>query len=224
MARIRTIKPEFFTSEDIVSLSPVARLLYIALWCEADREGRFAWRPATFKLRYFPGDRINMDACSRELIERGLVIPYGNGLAYIPSFSTHQHVNPREAQSNLPIPDASPRVSTRESTVTDAQVGREGKEGKGREGEVHASGAKAPTAAGAVNGDAVAFIPINNGAEFGVSKALAEELTKLYPAVDIPQTLNEIRAWNIAHPARRKTAKGVVAHITGWCAKEQNRG
>ena len=40
MARIRTIKPEFFTSDDICALSPRARLLYVGLWCEADREGR----------------------------------------------------------------------------------------------------------------------------------------------------------------------------------------
>ena len=56
MARIRTIKPEFFTSEDIVSLSPLARLLYQATWCEADKEGRLQWKPGTFKLRYFPAD------------------------------------------------------------------------------------------------------------------------------------------------------------------------
>ena len=43
MARIRTIKPEFFTSDDICALSPLARLLYVGLWCEADREGRLVW-------------------------------------------------------------------------------------------------------------------------------------------------------------------------------------
>jgi uncharacterized phage protein (TIGR02220 family) len=127
VARIRTIKPDFFTSEDIVSLSPLARLLYIALWCEADREGRFTWRPATFKLRYFPGDRVNIDALCKELTRRELVILYGGCFAYIPTFSNHQHVNPREAHSSLPVPDASARV-------TDAQVGKEGKEGKGKEG------------------------------------------------------------------------------------------
>lgn len=127
MARIRTIKPDFFTSEDIVSLSPHARLLYIALWCEADREGRMAWRPATFKLRYFPGDKVNIDALARELLARSLVIEYGERLAYIPKFAQHQHINPREAHSSLPVPDASARV-------TDMQVGR--KEGKGKE---HAS-------------------------------------------------------------------------------------
>lgn len=133
MARIRTIKPEFFTSEDIVELSPFARLLYVALWCEADREGRMVWRPKTFKLRYFPADSIDVDALCEEIIERGLVVLYGDGLAYIPKFLDHQHVNPRESASSLPAPnDASstrePRVNNASARDSDAQVGREGKE------------------------------------------------------------------------------------------------
>lgn len=129
VARIRTVKPDFFTSEDIVGLTPFARLLYIALWCEADREGRMSWRPGTFKLRYFPGDNLDIEALCKELTDRGLVILYGEGLAHIPTFLQHQHVNPREAVSSLPVPDACSRV-------TDAQVGRkEGKEGKGKEGD-----------------------------------------------------------------------------------------
>lgn len=136
MARIRTIKPEFFTSEDIVSLSPLARLLYIATWCEADKEGRLNWKPMTFKLRYFPGDNCDIKAMCQELVDAKLVVLYGDGLAYIPRFSTHQHINPRESASSLPEPDASPRVATRESRESDAQVGREG---KGKEGTPDAS-------------------------------------------------------------------------------------
>ena len=130
MARIRTIKPEFFTSEDIVGLSPLARLLYIATWCEADKEGRLQWKPRTMKLRYFPADDCDIDALARELVASGLVIPYGDGLAYIPCFGKHQHINPRESASTLPQPDASARVSDASLPVTDTQVGREG---KGRE-------------------------------------------------------------------------------------------
>lgn len=130
MARIRTIKPEFFTSEDIVELSAFARLLYIATWCEADREGRLAWKPKTFKIRYFPADSVEIDALCKELIERGLVKLYGDGFAYIPSFSRHQHVNPRESRSELPDPDEkSSRVNHASARVSDVQVGREGKEG-----------------------------------------------------------------------------------------------
>lgn len=139
MARIRTIKPEFFTSEDIVSISPLARLLYIATWCEADKEGRLAWKPMTFKLRYFPGDACDIKALCDELVSSGLVLLYGDGLAVIPAFSKHQHVNPRESASVLPEPDASPRVATRQvpcESEIDPQVGREG---KGRESNSDAS-------------------------------------------------------------------------------------
>lgn len=154
MARIRTIKPEFYTSEDVITLSAFARLLYIALWCEADREGRFVWKPITFKMRYFPVDNIDIDALCQELLDGGLVVLYGDGHAYIPTFAKHQRVNPRESQSILPDPHpvkpakstrapkelhASPEMhaseATRENLDLHAQVGRErkGKEGKGRE-------------------------------------------------------------------------------------------
>lgn len=135
VGRIRTIKPEFFTSEDIVSLSPMARLLYIATWCEADKEGRLEWKLGTFKLRYFPGDNCDMEALANELTRSGLVVLYGEKYAVIPKFRDHQHINPRESESKLPDPDAKstrePRVSTRQTRNGDAQGGREG---KGKEG------------------------------------------------------------------------------------------
>lgn len=129
MARIRTIKPEFFTSEDIVDLSPFARLLYIATWCEADREGRLVWKPRTFKMRYFPEDKLDIEALCDEIVQRGLVKLYGNGLGFIPSFLDHQHINPRESASTLPAPDGKTTRRNASSRVSDAQVGREGKEG-----------------------------------------------------------------------------------------------
>lgn len=133
MARIRTIKPEFFTSEDIVSLTPLARLLYVALWCEADREGRLVWKPKTFKMRYFPGDSCNIEKLCDEVLDKSLVVVYEEKYAFIPAFHCHQHINPREAASQLPAPeiDASttrePRVSDGSARASDTQVGREGK-------------------------------------------------------------------------------------------------
>jgi hypothetical protein len=104
MAYLRTIKQSFFTSEDVVALSPVARLLYIGLWTEADREGRFTWKPVTFRLRYLPTDACDMEAVTCELLSRGLVVRYGDGLAYIPSFAKHQRPNAKEAASQFPAP------------------------------------------------------------------------------------------------------------------------
>lgn len=135
MARIRTIKPEFFTSEDIVSLPPLSRLFYVSLWCEADRAGRLEWKPRTFKLRYFPGDDCNIEQMCNDLIDAGLVVVYeidGKQFAEIPTFTEHQIINNRESESKIPPRvtgqiDASP---TRESG--DKAEGK-GKEGKGRE-------------------------------------------------------------------------------------------
>jgi hypothetical protein len=135
MARIRTIKPEFFTSDDICALSPLARLLYIGLWCEADREGRLVWVPRVFKRRYLPDDACDGEAVAGELIGRGLVVLYGEGLACIPTFARHQHLNPREAASKLPPADASPRVDEGSPDPCDAQGGREGKEEEERKGK-----------------------------------------------------------------------------------------
>lgn len=134
MARIRTIKPEFFTSSDIIELTPLSRLFYVALWCESDREGRLNWNPKTFKLRYFPADKCDIIKMSEELIEVGLIIIYeadGREYAEIPSFQHHQVINNREAASVIPARVKAACV-TRESGVQGE--GREGKEGKGKEG------------------------------------------------------------------------------------------
>ncbi len=39
MPRIRTLKPEFFTSPDVAAVEPLCRLFYQALWCWADDFG-----------------------------------------------------------------------------------------------------------------------------------------------------------------------------------------
>lgn len=130
MARIRTIKPEFFTSEDIVSLTPLARVFYIALWCEADREGRLDWRPGTLKMRYLPGDDCQIRDLEHELTNAGLIVIYeidGKEYAEIPTFKTHQVINNRESDSTRP-----PRVNHASARVQ--AEGKERKEGKGREG------------------------------------------------------------------------------------------
>jgi uncharacterized protein YdaU (DUF1376 family) len=85
-----------------------------------------------------------------------------------------------------------------------------------------ASSAKALSASG--NGGARCSIPLNDGTEYPITEEIIAELSALYPAVDVPQTLNEIRGWNLSKPERRKTRRGVMAHINSWMAREQNRG
>lgn len=214
MARIRTIKPEFFTSEDIVALPPLARLLYIAMWCEADKAGRLAWKPKTFKMRYLPADSCDIEELCNQIVSAGLVRLYGDGLAFIPKFADHQHINPRETESKLPAPDAS---RTRRPRVSDAQGGREG---KGKEGD-------SPVVDDATDNPApppVITIPLVDGSEFEVSPSKAAEWSAAFPGVNVPQKLAQMRVWCIANPSKRKTRRGVETFIVSWLGRDQDSG
>jgi hypothetical protein len=151
MLRIRTIKPEFFTSDDICNLTAYARLLYIGLWCAADREGRLEWKPRQFKRQFLPDDEVAIDELCQELIGNELVVLYGEGLAYIPGFTKHQVINNREAQSSLPEPgDTCPTRAPRVDDTSPTRHGNYQGEGKGREGkgkEGNGRGDASPSAA-----------------------------------------------------------------------------
>lgn len=85
---------------------------------------------------------------------------------------------------------------------------------------------KSSTEAHAPAAPPVIFIPVVGGSlpEYPITQAEVDEWTDLFPKVDVPQTLKEIRAWNLANPSRRKTPRGVLRHIVSWLNKEQNNG
>lgn len=208
MARIRTIKPDFFTSEDIVGISPFARLLYIATWLEADREGRFVWRPKTLKLRYLPGDQCDIEIIAGELVAAGLVVPYvidGQTFAEIPTFAKHQVINNRESASTIP-PRVIDAIGTRESRVIDATTTPlMGKEGKGKEG----------------NEEAYASVPGKPETEQKPA-CQAEDIVRLYHEAmpDNPRVrvLNDSRRKTIR--ARWKEAASLTCKPFGYSSRE----
>ena len=73
-------------------------------------------------------------------------------------------------------------------------------------------------------GEILERLPLNTGEEFEVRESYAAELKRLYPIVDVPQTLREIRGWCLANPKKLKTASGIRRCIDTWMRKEQNNG
>jgi len=131
--RIRTIKPGFFTHEEIAELSPLARLLFIGLWCMADVAGRLEDRPKRIKIEILPYDKADADALLNEIQARGFIERYqveGVRIIQVSNFEKHQRINGKEAQSASEYPGKQPG-STREAPgcFTESQ------EGKGREEE-----------------------------------------------------------------------------------------
>ena len=130
MARIRTIKPEYWTDEKIVELSFPARLLFIGLWNFADDEGRLVYSPKRLKLQIFPADDLDISALFGEIRGKKLATFYEvDNIQYleVSGFSKHQKIDKRST-SKLPPPPNSPEFPR--SVPTDQ--GREGK--KKREG------------------------------------------------------------------------------------------
>lgn len=79
MARIRSVHPSLFTDEAWVSCSPLARLLYIGLWTDADDQGLFEWKPLQIRMRLLPGDTADVPALLAELVQVNLIAPLESG-------------------------------------------------------------------------------------------------------------------------------------------------
>jgi len=143
--RIRTIKPEFWKHDGIAELEYATRLLFIALWCIADRRGRMEDRPKRIKAECFPYDELDVDAMLSELQAAGFIDRYeveGLKIIEVRAFEKHQRLTGKEAETESIYPGK--QLGNNGETPSTAPVAQEGKgkEGKGREKEgkgLHAS-------------------------------------------------------------------------------------
>lgn len=102
MARIRTIKPDFWTDEKIVELDYADRLLFIGMWNFADDQGYLDYSLKRLKMQVFPGDDIEVSRGLRRIHDLGLLALYDSpeGLVlHIVNWEKHQRVsNPSRAR------------------------------------------------------------------------------------------------------------------------------
>lgn len=108
MARARNIKPGFFSNDELAEVSPLGRLLFIALWTMADRAGRLEDRPKRIKVEALPYDDCDAESLLSELAERDFILRYARGgrrYIQIVNFSKHQNPHVREPESDIPGPD-----------------------------------------------------------------------------------------------------------------------
>jgi len=100
--RSRNIKPGFFINESLSEVDCATRLLFIGIWCFADREGRFEWKPKKIHAAIFPYDHdFDIEKMLCNLMSLHL-ITCQDKVGYIPRFREHQHPHPHEAKSKLP--------------------------------------------------------------------------------------------------------------------------
>lgn len=145
MARIRTIKPSFFSSLSITELEISTRLTFIGLWTFVDDAGRGVDDARLVKAELWPLDdtytvkRVERDLCT--LAEKGRIERYkagGRRYLRVMNWSEHQYIN-RPQPSKFPASSVNDHGTFTERSVSDpASVTdrslREGK-GIGREGK-----------------------------------------------------------------------------------------
>lgn len=152
MARIRSIKPEFWTAEQVMECSPIVRLLFIGMWNFCDDGGNHPASLKTLKAEVFPGDDIttaDVEGMVSELIANDLIMAYesaGKGYWHVTGWHHQKIEKPNfkhpKPEIRQPVANQSPinrqpvaeRSTPESSRVESSRVEGKGVEGSGVEG------------------------------------------------------------------------------------------
>lgn len=159
--RIRSIKPEFWRSDDIAALPLSARLLFIGLWSYVDDNGVGSDKVSSIAADLFAADleadpaetfrRVSADSACLE--SRGLIVRYradGKPLLYVRNWTRHQLVKNPSNGKKYPLPPAEllepfallPSVYGESTETLGTGAGEQGNRGAEEQGR--AEGAVAP--------------------------------------------------------------------------------
>lgn len=110
MARARNIKPGIFENEILGQADPLLTLLFMSLWCLADREGRLEDRPERIKAQTFPyRTDVKIERSLNELQRSGFIKRYKvaeSRYIEVINFTKHQRPHHTEKASVLPPCDS----------------------------------------------------------------------------------------------------------------------
>jgi hypothetical protein len=244
MARIRTIKPDFFTDDDLGELSPLHRLLFAGLWCHSDGFGRLKDKPKKLKVQILPYDDADIDEMLNDLEESGFVIRYdsdGTPAIQIVNFRKHQRITGKEAETPslfLAPPDyideepIENQEGNNGETTEKQPMSRKGKERKGKESNREWKGVKGENreqclgnASTGDESDPILFdVQTKEGKLFEVKQSLIDSLSDSFPTVDVIAEVKHAIAWINSKTANRKTHGGMERFFVNWLGRAKKDG
>ncbi len=222
----RILREGILTSPRIAKLDWAEEVFYRRLHSVVDDFGRYYGDPGLLRAACYPRQlrkvsEANIVAWVAAAVKAKLVMVYEiGGEKYVLLLDFRQQVRAKESKFPQPpsecVADAQQKISNAHldvSVVVDVS----------EDGDVGGGDPSRETSRSGGNGIGIVYIPLNDGTEHPVKQEDLDELGRLYPALDVLQTLREIRGWNIANSSRRKTKGGVMRHVHAWFAKEQNK-
>lgn len=126
MSRIRTIKPEFWTSEQVLSCSLLARLIFIGMWNFCDDHGVHPASYIRIKAEVFPTDSCTINDVKNwinELIHNNLLREYVAGeekFWLVTGWNKHQRID--RPTYRHPMPESDLKRIEDNSTITQEQL------------------------------------------------------------------------------------------------------
>jgi len=243
MARIRTIKPEFWQNEALANVSLHAKLLAIALLNHADDGGYFLGNAALVRAACFPFDDNSKSVLGslQELSRIGYIEIRqcdGKPIGRVNKFSEHQRIDkpqksklacvfvqfPNENGNSKNIPRTFQEHSKNDQRLEQGTGNREQGNGTGN-GTVISSEPAVANSKLVLNPEDCKF-PVfptsGNPRTWEATETMLTEWQAAYPAVDIADHHRRAHAWIMANIGNRKTAGGMAKFLNAWFAKQQD--
>jgi hypothetical protein len=242
--RTRNVKPGFFMNEHLAECSAHARLLFIALWCQADCDGRLEDRPPRIRALAFPFEpSLQIESLLGELASRDFITRYsaeGKSVISICKFREHQNPHPKETSVNLPdqpFISAASRLQTPLSYPPSPNhldslepLPSTEADSKPSTGPVLKSRGRQSASAGdpaLTDGDRILLVfPVTGrgSAEWYLTEAKVTEYRETFPTLDVMAESRKALQWCRDNPAKRKTQRGMPAFLWRWMERAQNSG
>lgn len=221
----RILREGIITSESVNSLGWAAEVFYRRLHSVVDDYGRFSAHPSLLRAACYPL-RLN-DVSDRDVVKwlaecaaKALVKVYEvEGKQYLEVTKFEQRVRAEKSKCPQPPPNDGQMTVNCQTTAhvvegvdVDEVVVPVGNAPKNGARHVHVD-----------DSPVLITLPLRDGSKYEVRKSLVTELEPLYPNVDIPRTLPEMKGWLLTNPDRLKTRRGALKFIGSWLQREEEK-
>lgn len=236
----RIIKDTIRTSKKINALTDFQFRLWVYLITYVDDYGRGSADPEIIKGFVFPRrkkvNETDIKDALAALASTGCISLYdidGESYFCFPSWGEHQRIQTK--RSKFPEPPILPEshlFAAEDDALQKVTVDHREKppesESESKSEKTLSSTPKAgaePCDVSTLAAEPSAIkLPLKDNTDYAVPQSFADEMAKLYPAVDVMQQLAAMRGWLLGNPTKRKTLTGIKRFITSWLAREQDRG